>query len=77
MIIETSSPMPKHPRPIIVIGAGGIVNDAHLPAYKIAGFWVAGIYDLDREKALATAARIRTTRPCCMRWTRTDASKTS
>ena len=57
MIIETNSPRPRHPRPIIVIGAGGIVNDAHLPAYKLAGFWVAGIYDIDREKALRTAER--------------------
>jgi predicted dehydrogenase len=57
MIIETNSPLPRHPRSIIVIGAGGIVNDAHLPAYKLAGFWVAGIYDIDREKALRTAER--------------------
>src|ERR1700744_4336267 len=57
MIIETNSPLPAHPRPIILIGAGGIVNDAHLPAYKIAGFRVAGIYDIDREKALATARK--------------------
>jgi len=49
--------MPLHSRPIILIGAGGIVNDAHLPAYKLAGFWVAGIYDIDRERALRTAAR--------------------
>ncbi|HVS97875.1 MAG TPA: Gfo/Idh/MocA family oxidoreductase [Puia sp.] len=57
MIIETNNPLPQHPRPVIVIGAGGIVNDAHLPAYKLAGFWVAGIYDIDREKALRTAAK--------------------
>ncbi len=57
MIIETNSPLPHHPRPIIVIGAGGIVNDAHLPAYKLAGFWVTGIYDVDREKALRTAEK--------------------
>jgi predicted dehydrogenase len=42
---------------IIIIGAGGIVNDAHLPAYKIAGLPVAGIYDIDIEKAKATAAK--------------------
>lgn len=41
--------------PIYIIGAGGIVNDAHLPAYKLAGFQVAGIYDIDREKMLSTA----------------------
>jgi predicted dehydrogenase len=57
MNIESNSPLPQHPRPVILIGAGGIVNDAHLPAYKIAGFWVAGIYDIDREKALRTAAK--------------------
>ncbi len=42
-----STPMPKHHRPIFIIGAGGIVNDAHLPAYRIAGFEVAGIYDIN------------------------------
>jgi predicted dehydrogenase len=42
-------------RPIVIIGAGGIVNDAHLPAYQIAGFSVAGIYDVNKEKARATA----------------------
>jgi predicted dehydrogenase len=57
MIIETNGLLPRHPRPIVVIGAGGIVNDAHLPAYKLAGFRVAGIYDIDRDKALRTAER--------------------
>ncbi|MEI6949287.1 Gfo/Idh/MocA family oxidoreductase [Paraflavisolibacter sp. H34] len=50
-------PLPRTSRPIYVIGAGGIVNDAHLPAYKLAGFDVAGIFDLDREKAAATACK--------------------
>jgi predicted dehydrogenase len=49
--------MPNHLRPIILIGSGGIVNDAHLPAYKIADFPVAGIYDTDRKKALETAKK--------------------
>jgi predicted dehydrogenase len=40
-----------------ICGAGGIVNDAHLPAYRKAGFRVAGIYDRDLEKARRTAAR--------------------
>ena len=44
-------------RPIIIIGAGGIVNDAHLPAYKIAGYKVAGIYDIDQQKAKETAKK--------------------
>jgi len=50
-------PMPSSPRPIIVIGAGGIVESAHLPAYRKWGFEVAGIFDLDREKAKALADR--------------------
>ena len=43
-------------RPIILIGAGGIVRDAHLPAYRQAGFRVAGIYDLIGDKARALAS---------------------
>jgi predicted dehydrogenase len=43
--------------PIFIIGAGGIVNTAHLPAYKIAGFKVQGIYDIDHTKANATAVK--------------------
>lgn len=49
--------LPKKPRPIVIIGAGGIVNDAHLPAYKIAGFEVAGIFDINIEKAKNTAKK--------------------
>jgi len=47
----------QYPRPIISIGAGGIVNDAHLPAYKLADFKVAGIYDINLQKARATAEK--------------------
>ncbi len=45
------------PLPIFIIGAGGIVNDAHLPAYKMAGFNVQGITDIDVEKAKSTAEK--------------------
>jgi predicted dehydrogenase len=40
-------PPPSQPRPIVIIGAGDIVRDAHLPAYRKAGFPVAGVFDLD------------------------------
>lgn len=43
--------------PIYIIGAGGIVNDAHLPAYQLAGYTVGGIYDRDLDKATQTAER--------------------
>lgn len=48
--------LPSQPRPIAIIGAGGIVRDAHLPAYRKAGFTVAGIYDLDISRAAALAS---------------------
>ncbi len=48
--------MPSAPRPIVVIGTGGIVKDAHLPAYRKAGFTVAGLYDPDTARAEALAA---------------------
>jgi predicted dehydrogenase len=47
--------MPESPVPIVIIGAGGIVKDAHLPAYRKAGFVVSGIYDKDPAKAEALA----------------------
>ena len=43
--------------PIYIIGAGGIVNAAHLPAYMLGGFLVQGICDIDPVKAQATAER--------------------
>jgi predicted dehydrogenase len=50
---------PKLPRNlnrgIAIIGAGGIINYAHLPAYKKAGFRVVGITDRNRESAEKTA----------------------
>ncbi|RME71769.1 MAG: gfo/Idh/MocA family oxidoreductase [Chloroflexi bacterium] len=56
LAIQTTPRLPQVPRPIIMIGAGGIVNDAHLPAYKKAGFPVVGIFDLNRQRAAQTAA---------------------
>ncbi len=42
-------------RPIVIMGAGSIVSDAHLPAYAKAGYVVQGIYDPDLGKAGALA----------------------
>lgn len=49
--------LPSEKRPIYIIGAGGIVNDAHLPAYKIAEFEVRGVFDIASNKAKATAEK--------------------
>ncbi len=46
---------PSKVTPIVIVGAGGIVTDAHLPAYAQAGFPVHGIFDLDKDRASAVA----------------------
>lgn len=58
--LRQSWPRPGAPRPIVIIGAGGIVNDAHLPAYRMAGLPVAGLYDIDAGRAAALAAKWET-----------------
>ena len=40
-------PLPSQSRPIAIIGSGGIVKDAHLPAYQKAEFEVLGIFDIN------------------------------
>lgn len=47
--------LPRSPRPIVIIGTGGIVKDAHLPAYRKAGYPVWGLVNrtVARAKALA------------------------
>lgn len=47
----------SHRRPIAIVGAGAIVDYAHLPAYRKAGLTVVGIYDVDGDRARAVAAR--------------------
>ena len=49
--IRQTPPMPEHPRPIIAIGAGGIVRDAHQPAYQKAKFPVYGVFDRNPDAA--------------------------
>jgi predicted dehydrogenase len=47
--------LPRRPRPIVGVGAGAIVREAHLPAYRLAGFPVACVTDVNVEKARALA----------------------
>ena len=42
---------PRRPLPIVTIGAGSIVMDAHFPAYRKGGFPIAGVFDLNAERA--------------------------
>ncbi|MGH2613917.1 MAG: Gfo/Idh/MocA family protein [Thermomicrobiales bacterium] len=46
---------PKIDFGIGIIGCGGIVNYAHLPAYNAAGFRVLACYDQNRDAAVRTA----------------------
>lgn len=46
---------PRVVRPIVLIGAGGIVRDAHLPGYARAGFPVQSIYNRSAPRAEALA----------------------
>jgi len=54
--LRQSWPVPSHPRPIVIVGAGAIVRTAHLPAYRRLGFPVAGLFDVRPEAARETAA---------------------
>lgn len=47
---------PQTRQPIIIIGAGGIVHDAHLPAYRKTGFEVFGITNRTKARAEKLAA---------------------
>ncbi len=54
--LRQSWPPPSAPRPIVVIGAGSIVRDAHLPVYKRLGFPIAGIFDVNAKPSAERAA---------------------
>jgi predicted dehydrogenase len=41
----------------VIVGAGGIVRTAHIPAYQRLGLPIAGLFDIEPEAAKATAAQ--------------------
>ncbi|KJE34702.1 oxidoreductase [Thalassospira sp. HJ] len=49
--------MPQKAIPVVIFGAGSIVTDAHLPAYRDLNIPVVGIYDPDLEKARDVAKK--------------------
>ena len=58
--LPQSWPAPSAPKPIVIIGAGGIVRDAHMPAYAKAGLTVNGVTDLDAARAQSLAEDYKT-----------------
>lgn len=51
MIFQQSPHLPSQTFPIVCVGAGGIMRNAHLPAYRMCGFKVVGITDTRSELA--------------------------
>ena len=49
--LQQEWPTPARAKPIVFIGAGGIVRDAHLPAYQKGEMPVLGVTDLDAARA--------------------------
>jgi predicted dehydrogenase len=47
----------EHRVPVAVVGAGAIVDVAHLPAYRAAGLEITGVYDVNMERAHEVAVR--------------------
>ena len=54
--LKQSWPAPSQPKPIVFVGAGGIIRDAHLPAYRQAELPIAGVVDTDADRAAALKA---------------------
>ncbi|GGG73598.1 oxidoreductase [Parapedobacter pyrenivorans] len=54
--LTTDFRRPSTAHPILIIGAGGIMEEAHLPAYRKANWPILGIYDLQPEKARRVAS---------------------
>src|SRR5215207_2561886 len=55
--VDDAIPLPvRRDRGIGIVGCGGIVNYAHLPAYQASGFRVVACYDRDLTAAERTAA---------------------
>ena len=53
---SSGPPLPKTPRPIVILGAGGIVRAAHLPAYAKASLPVIAVADPISGKAAELAS---------------------
>ena len=59
---EARPPRPSSPRPIVILGAGGIVRTAHLSAYANAAFPVIAIADIHPGRASEVAGECESAR---------------
>ena len=53
MEIRQRVELPDKALPIVIIGAGGIIKDAHVPAYDLVSFPILGVFDIDPVKSNA------------------------
>jgi predicted dehydrogenase len=65
MTLHYKPVLPERPFPIVIMGAGGIVKDAHLPAYRQAGFPVAALMDCEVGRARALALEYKVEKVFC------------
>lgn len=55
--VSCAAVLPQNRFPIVIIGTGGIVKDAHLPAYRLAGFPVDTLMNRTVARAQELAAQ--------------------
>ena len=53
--LKQNWPRPSNPLPIIFIGAGGIIKNCHIPAYKKLNLNMEGVYDINKNEAINLA----------------------
>lgn len=53
--LQQSWPAATSYKPVVFVGAGGIVRDAHLPAYRKAEIPVLGVTDVDGARSVSLA----------------------
>ena len=64
--IDDAIPLPvRRDRGIGIVGCGGIVNYAHLPAYQASGFRVVACHDRDMTAADTNRGGPRHPESCC------------
>jgi predicted dehydrogenase len=61
---QTDIAAKRRPHKIGMVGAGGIVKAAHLPAYRTAGLSVSAIYDRDIDRAATLAVEFGIPKVC-------------
>ena len=52
LILKNKWELPNKSLPIIFIGAGGIIRNAHIPAYNKLNLDISGVYDLDIQVSI-------------------------